>query len=139
MGLGLLAAHCARRAAVAVSGSTACSLCAAGKYSTVVGAVLDLCQQVAGGFYPSKTATITTPLSGSWVGVTASPDFRLMAATLFNDYIYMSSDSGVTWTVMTAAGSKGWRGITSSPDFTKLVTVSGYINFSVDAGTIWSA
>ena len=59
------------------------------------------CQQVAAGYYPSKTAIISTPVpstKGSWDGIAASPDFRRMVVTEFfldverRGSIYMTSD-----------------------------------------------
>ena len=38
-------------------------------------------------------------------------------------YIYTSSDTGVTWTAQTAAGSRTWYSITSSSDGTKIAAV----------------
>jgi hypothetical protein len=107
------------------------------------------CQQVAAGYYPSQTATISTPVTsdGLWSGITASPDFRFMAATLSGngDYygnIYMSKDSGVTWTVLTGTGSRRWTEIASTPDFINLAAIDqngSNIYFSSDGGTSWTA
>jgi hypothetical protein len=110
--------------------------CPVGTYSANGQDSPSACQQVAAGYYPSKTATISIPLLGDWYGITASPDFRYMAAILNNGNIYKSSDSGVTWTALTGAGSRSWRGIASTPDFTKLAATvfSDNIYFSVDSG-----
>jgi hypothetical protein len=39
-----------------------------------------------------------------------------LAATVYGDYIYTSTDSGATWTAQTNAGGRVWRSIASSSD-----------------------
>jgi photosystem II stability/assembly factor-like uncharacterized protein len=56
------------------------------------------------------------------------------------DYIYTSTDSGVTWIQQTLSGSRNWKLITSSADGTKLVaaTSGGYFYTSIDSGATWT-
>ena len=53
-----------------------------------------------------------------------------------NGYIYISTDSGVTWTQQTSAGQHYWSAITSSSDGKNLVAVNN--NFS-QPGSIYTA
>ena len=117
--------------------------CPIGRYSVNGQDSPSACQHVAAGYYPSMTAAITTPATstGQWYGITASPDFRYMAAALRGGDIFMSSNSGVTWMDMTGAGIRDWRGITSTPDFTKLAATvdGGSIYVSTDSGLAWNS
>mgnify|MGYP000638559620 CR=1 FL=1 len=64
-----------------------------------------------------------------------------MAITINAVSIYISSDSGVSWTAKTNAGSRDWRGIASTPDFNKLAATvaNGNIYVTIDGGDNWSA
>jgi len=67
-----------------------------------------------------------------------------LAATAFTntggDYIYTSTDAGLTWTAQTAAGQRGWRAIASSADGTRLAAIygTGYVWTSADSGLTWN-
>jgi hypothetical protein len=50
----------------------------------------------------------------------SSSDGSKLAAAADGNYIYTSTDSGVTWTAQTAAGSRHWSSIASSSDGSKL-------------------
>ena len=81
--------------------------------------------------------------SGSkpWTGMTSSADGTKLAAIANGDYIYTSSDAGVTWTPRTTSfGSKYWSVISSSADGRKLVAiVSGHESYiSSDYGVTWA-
>ena len=94
-----------------------------------------------------------------WSQIASSSDGTRLAATdgnTYNDtssglsfnpgYIYTSTNSGVTWTQRTGAGShSGWAGIASSSDGTQLAAVDGggggpygYIYTSTDGGATWT-
>lgn len=55
-------------------------------------------------------------------------------------YLYTSTDSGVTWTERTGAGSRRWTGLTASEDGTRLVAVesTGYVYTTTDGGLTWT-
>jgi hypothetical protein len=63
-----------------------------------------------------------------------------VAVVTNNQYIYTSTNSGVSWTQQTASGIRNWTCIASSSDGSKLAaTVSnGYIYTSTDYGATWS-
>ena len=73
-----------------------------------------------------------------WSSITSSADGTNLAAVvggMANGYIYTSTDSGVTWTERTSAGSRRWGSITSSTDGTRLAVATwGYIYTSTDSG-----
>jgi len=61
----------------------------------------------------------------------------IVAETLANGAIYLSKDSGATWTTASITGR--WRAVASSADGTKLVVAkeAGSIYTSADAGATW--
>jgi hypothetical protein len=80
---------------------------------------------------------ISTYSSGGHLIASSADGTKLAVATL--NFIYVSHDSGATWTAR--ASNTTWGGIASSADGTKLVaiTVGGQIYTSTDSGTNWTA
>ncbi|MCA9301739.1 exo-alpha-sialidase, partial [Candidatus Saccharibacteria bacterium] len=79
----------------------------------------------------------------NWYSITSSSDGTKLAAVVSGGYIYTSTNSGVTWTEATSAGSRAWSSITSSSDGTKLAATIGgydddYIYTSTDSGATWT-
>jgi hypothetical protein len=70
----------------------------------------------------------------SWRSVASSADGTKLAAAVGGGQIFMSTDSGVTWTAR--ARGQQWRSVASSADGMKLVAVGypGQIYKSTDAG-----
>ena len=64
-----------------------------------------------------------------WRSVASSSDGTKLVAAVYGEFIYTSTDSGVTWTQQTSAGDNTWSAVTSSSDGAKLVAVVyvGYI------------
>ena len=62
-----------------------------------------------------------------------------LAACVYDDYIYTSSNFGDSWTKQTSLGQNGWSGITSSSDGTKLAACAdnNYVYTSTDSGVTW--
>jgi photosystem II stability/assembly factor-like uncharacterized protein len=85
------------------------------------------------------TSWIQRTGSGSWNYIASSDDGTKLAV-VNNTFIYTSTDSGVTWTLQSGAGSRFWQWITSSSDGTKLAAVvnNGYIYTSTDSGVTWT-
>jgi len=54
--------------------------------------------------------------------------------------LYRSTDSGVTWTAMAAAGTRNWRRVCISADGTKIAagTYGEYVHLSSDSGATWT-
>lgn len=80
-----------------------------------------------------------------WRSIASSADGTKLVATVQNDYIYRSADSGTTWSELTGAGLHPWGDIASSADGTVLVAAHGayspaysYLRVSTDSGTTWS-
>jgi type II secretory pathway pseudopilin PulG len=98
-------------------------------------------------YYPieiSPDAGVTwtqSSISFNWSSITSSEDGTKLAATVSGGYIYVSSDSGLTWATSTDAGSRYWASVTSSADGMKLAAADsdGYIYTSVDSGVTWTA
>ncbi len=74
------------------------------------------------------------------MSITSSSDGAKLAAVSYFDYIYTSTNSGVSWTQQTASGSREWWSITSSSDGAKLAAVvnPGYIYTSSNSGVSWT-
>ena len=72
--------------------------------------------------------------------ITSSADGTKIAAAAYNNYIYTSADSGVTWTTQTALGSKSWFGVQYSADGSTIAAsaAGGDIYLSKDAGATWN-
>jgi hypothetical protein len=70
------------------------SICAPGTY---ISADSPACVEVPAGSYPSKTIIIA-PSAKGWWGICASPDFTKIAATVTGGNIWLSVDSGMSWT-----------------------------------------
>jgi hypothetical protein len=120
-----------------------CEVCAPGFYSvTGYSSAAGGCSAVSPGYYPSKQV-ITTSLSGAgrgWTGLAVSEDFTKIAACLRGDYIYLSIDTGSSWTPLVGAGKgRDWLGVTASPTFDKLAATctNCYIMLSLDGGMTW--
>jgi hypothetical protein len=62
-----------------------------------------------------------------------------LAACVYGEYIYTSTNSGIDWTGQISSGLENWQSITSSSDGTKLVACvfNGYIYTSTDSGSTW--
>lgn len=86
---------------------------------------------------------------GGWVSMAASSDGTKVIAGQFNQSsqnlvgsnVYRSSDSGATWTKITALGDGIWFGLASSADGTKLAAANaytGYVYLSTDSGATWA-
>lgn len=80
----------------------------------------------------------------------ASADGTKVIAGQFNQFsqdlgassVYRSSDSGATWTKITALGDGIWFGLASSSDGTKLAAANAYtgsLYLSNDSGVTWTA
>jgi VCBS repeat-containing protein len=76
----------------------------------------------------------------NWQSIVSSADGTKLAAVARYDYIYTSTDSGVTWTARMTDIGRSWSSIASSADGMKLAAV-GFdgIYTSTDAGVTWTA
>jgi len=95
------------------------------------------------GFAVPATAS-TSSLEGNWQSVASSTDGTKLVAVARGGKIYVSNDSGSTWSARES--SRDWRAVASSADGTKLVAVTNddgvtmeNIYVSNDAGNSWSA
>ncbi len=78
--------------------------------------------------------------SHQWTSIASSADGVNLAMASAGDYIYYSSNSGVTWdTKDGTSGQRQWRSIASSSDGTKLAATvfNGSIYTSADSGLHW--
>ena len=84
--------------------------------------------------------TQTSAPNLNWEAITSSSDGTKLAAVVYGDYIYTSTNSGVTWTQQTNSGSRTWSCIASSADGTKLVAAVYYggIYASTNSGATWT-
>ena len=78
--------------------------------------------------------------SRNWFACASSANGTKLIAVVYNEYIYTSTDSGLTWTQQTSPGIRTWYGCASSADGTKLVSVaySNFIYTSTDSGVTWT-
>jgi len=74
-----------------------------------------------------------------WVGIASSSDGSRLAASSY-EAVWLSSNSGVTWTLSNPANGN-YRGIASSSDGSKLLLASSWstkLERSTDSGATWS-
>lgn len=73
--------------------------------------------------------------------VATSADGTKIIVAFVNEYIQISTDSGLTWTERTEPGAQIWMSVTSSSDGTRLTALSngGSLWTSADSGLTWSA
>jgi len=84
---------------------------------------------------PSFLCPPRGPLGQNWSSVASSSDgSKLVAAA---DYIYTSTNYGMTWVQQTNAGSGWWNSVASSSDGSKLVAAADYIYTSTNYGVTW--
>ena len=87
-------------------------------------------------------STWTLPLPGitNWGALASSADGTKLVAAQEPGFIYISINSGLTWTQQAAAGSSQWNSIASSADGSKLValTFNGPGVYSSDSGATWT-
>ena len=72
--------------------------------------------------------------------VASSPDGTKLAASVSNDYIYTSTNSGETWTAKTGSGKHLWYGLAISLDGKKIAATcqDPNIYISTDSGSTWT-
>lgn len=75
-----------------------------------------------------------------WYGVASSADGVRMVAVAGGSYIYISKDSGATWTAHLTDKRRDWAGVASSADGMKLVAGAnvGHAFTSSDGGETWT-
>ena len=76
-----------------------------------------------------------------WAAVVTSSDGTKLAAAVQGDNIYISSDSGKTWTPQASSGSRKWVALAGSDDGQRLAALydwGGYIVTSSDGGKNWT-
>ncbi|MBK9609132.1 MAG: hypothetical protein IPO58_22930 [Betaproteobacteria bacterium] len=75
-----------------------------------------------------------------WQSVASSADGSKLVAVAYNDNLYTSSDSGVTWTARDSI--RYWKAVASSADGSKLVAAAegagGQLFTSTDSGATWT-
>jgi hypothetical protein len=101
-------------------------------------------QSILGSFlnYGNNTWYQSSASSLNWTSMASSADGTRMAVTVWqgsSDGVYLSVNSGATWTISSSAGSKQFDAIASSADGTKLVAVvtNGFIYISTNSGSTW--
>jgi len=80
-------------------------------------------------------ATWTNLGNRGWCAISASYDGTKMAAVVDGGYIYLSTDSGVTWIQQTSAGIHSWDTVAVSGDGSMAV-IGDYANYN--GGYIWT-
>jgi hypothetical protein len=99
-------------------------------------------QSVLSGTLSSTISPVFTARDSSrfWSSLASSADGTKLVAGVNNGFIYISGDSGATWTPRLADANRNWFSVASSSDGTKLVAVvwDGQIYTSQDSGLNWT-
>lgn len=87
----------------------------------------------------------TTAPAQNWTCVTASADGTILAAAGSYGYLYISTNSGATWTIATTVTNgpepeRPWTGLAMSADGTKLIAAANFnpVFLSTNLGKTWS-
>jgi photosystem II stability/assembly factor-like uncharacterized protein len=93
---------------------------------------------------PAQTWTLTgADTNLQWGSIACSANGSRLAATVFAGGIYVSTNSGSTWTLSGAPNTNSyWAKIVSSADGLKLAASDyylGYVYTSADGGTTWTS
>lgn len=88
-------------------------------------------------------AAWSSPLSfeAYWSDAACSSDGSVMIVGASGDYVYLSIDSGATWTQTSPSGDVGlWTGVTTTADGRQMAVCAykGYLHTSTDGGTTWT-
>jgi photosystem II stability/assembly factor-like uncharacterized protein len=90
----------------------------------------------------SSWQTFPAPVSNQcgYYGIALSSNGNQIFVARYNGYIYRTTDSGVTWTQLTGAGSRYWKGFAISPDGNTIVASAhnDFAYYSTNGGTNWS-
>lgn len=99
-----------------------------------------IAQLVACQFALAQEWMLTSAPSTGWVCAASSADGTKLAAVSYYDGVYLSTNSGRTWTSKRLAGSGNFNAITSSADGSRLALVrsSGGIYTSSNSGATWT-
>jgi photosystem II stability/assembly factor-like uncharacterized protein len=83
---------------------------------------------------------IGTSTVSNWQAIACSADKTKLLAAVYGGSIYLSTDSGTTWTSSTAPNAN-WQAVASSADGSKLAAVinNGPIYTSSDSGGTWTS
>jgi type II secretory pathway pseudopilin PulG len=93
---------------------------------------------------PNQFATVTTmkrtATDQAWKYVASSYDGTRLTAAVPGGYVYLSTDSGATWTANVALGIKNWSNLITSDDGKEIVVGVGssYLYTSTDTGATWA-
>jgi photosystem II stability/assembly factor-like uncharacterized protein len=90
----------------------------------------------------STWETFPAPVSNgcAYYGVAMSGNGNNIFAARYNDYIYKTSDTGITWAQLTGAGSRYWKGFAVSTDGNYVVAAAhnDYAYYSTNGGSTWA-
>lgn len=78
---------------------------------------------------------------GYWNAIASSANGRTLIASRINEYLYISTDGGDTWTASATDTHREWQSVASSEDGRKLVAAAWQdgIYTSTDSGQSWSS
>jgi len=76
-----------------------------------------------------------------WIGIASSVDGTRLIAAANGDFVYLSIDSGVTWTAQPALGARNWQDVACDSTCTTMMAAEygGNIYVSDDSGSSWVA
>src|SRR5205814_3242324 len=93
----------------------------------------------------AQLLSATTAPARNWVALSSSADGTRLAAAASYGWLYLSTNSGATWTVAsTATGlsepQRPWTGLVSSSDGSRLVAVANFVPpfISTNNGASWN-
>jgi hypothetical protein len=76
-----------------------------------------------------------------WIGIASSVDDTRLIAAANGGFVYLSIDSGVTWTAQPALGARNWQDVACDSTCTTMMAAEygGNIYVSDDSGSSWVA
>ena len=76
-----------------------------------------------------------------WIGIASSVDGTRLIAAANGGFVYLSIDSGVSWTAQPALGARNWQDVACDSTCTTMMAAEygGNIYVSNDSGSSWVA
>ena len=82
--------------------------------------------------------TASGPGTADWSAIACSADGTKIAAAISGGYIYVSTNSGSTWTNQSGnSGAAYWSALASSADGTHLIAAAGYSPYASQSGDLY--
>jgi hypothetical protein len=88
--------------------------------------------------YYKNTFTVINSNNLNWQSIQCSSNGTLIIACVLNEYVYISTDSGTTWTQQTSLGIKNWKSVACSSSGTKMAACADNDKVYIYTNSTWT-